>query len=350
MFDERFSVWYNATREPYFKRRLSVNLDNFMGASGREETRRMYSQMPLYQYVDVWINTFKKDSVKPATLARLETSKIALAKYPIAAMKLEDITAFDLQLYVNQLTSAGYGLTTIKKQLRIATAPLRQAAAMHFIQADPSIGVKLPTRDKVSKPARDARPYTEEEQKKLWQIINTTKKHGILCIGLMLETGLRCGEALALRWQNVNIEKKRLQVAATILNIADKKRSVLQESPKTASSRRTVPLTPKAIEILNKLKENNDTEWVFLGRKQERLSYEALRYQTIQACENANVQYLGEHAFRHTFATNCYYRNVDVKVLSKILGHSDVNITYNIYISLQGDGFDEMYDALTSVS
>ncbi len=51
--------------------------------------------------------------------------------------------------------------------------------------------------------------------------------------------------------------------------------------------------------------------------------------------------------FRHTFATNCYYKGVDIKILSKLLGHADTNITYNIYVSLYGDGFDEMYNALT---
>ena len=46
------------------------------------------------------------------------------------------------------------------------------------------------------------------------------------------------------------------------------------------------------------------------------------------------------------FATNCYYKGIDIKILSKLLGHSDVKITYNIYINLYGDGFDDMYAAL----
>ena len=54
------------------------------------------------------------------------------------------------------------------------------------------------------------------------------------------------------------------------------------------------------------------------------------------------LPYLGMHAFRHTFATNCYERGCDVKILSKLLGHSDVAITYNIYIHLYGDALEEM--------
>ena len=48
------------------------------------------------------------------------------------------------------------------------------------------------------------------------------------------------------------------------------------------------------------------------------------------------------HVFRHTFATNCYYRGCDVKILSKLLGHSSVTVTYNTYIHLFGDALEEM--------
>ena len=76
--------------------------------------------------------------------------------------------------------------------------------------------------------------------------------------------------------------------------------------------------------------------------------YEALRWQTKCACRDAGIQYRGEHVFRHTFATNCYYKGMDIKILSKLLGRADVNITYNIYVHLYGDGFEEMYAAIVS--
>ena len=104
----------------------------------------MNNALPLKDYVTNWLRTFKRDAVKIATLARLETSLNALMDYGIAQMPICDITAFELQGYVNELTAKGYALTTIKKQMFIVTAPLRQAAAMHLIPADPTAGVKLP--------------------------------------------------------------------------------------------------------------------------------------------------------------------------------------------------------------
>ena len=162
----------------------------------------------------------------------------------------------------------------------------------------------------------------------------------------MMETGLRVGEALALRWKDVQIARKRLTVRATVVRLANKKQSFVQDCAKSEASNRTIPLTPNAVRLLNTLWELRTNEWVFTNTDGERLSYEALRWQTRCACRDAGVEYRGEHVFRHTFATNCYCKGVDIKILSRLLGHADVNITYNIYIHLYGDGFDEMYAAL----
>ena len=122
----------------------------------------------------------------------------------------------------------------------------------------------------------------------------------------------------------------------------------MQDGAKSEKSNRTVPLTPTAVRLLEGLEIERNSEWVFSYENGERLSYEAIRYQTIKACEEAEIEYRGEHVFRHTFATNCYHKGIDVKILSRLLGHADVNITYNLYIHLYGDGFDELYAALVS--
>ena len=96
--------------------------------------------------------------------------------------------------------------------------------------------------------------------------------------------------------------------------------------------------------LLNKLFDNADDphDYIFAGEDRQPISYEALRWQIQRACDEANVPYKGQHVFRHTFATNCYYRGCDVKILSKLLGHADVAITYNVYINLFGDALEEM--------
>lgn len=322
-----------------------MNLDNSMGHVRTREERTLYVSITLQDYTRQWLDTFKVDSVKTSSLSRLESAYNTMLNYSIAGMPVCDITAVDIQHYVNELNSHGYAINTIKKQLRIVTAPLRQAAAMHDIPSDPSIGVRLPKEDKLKKQTREVLPYTQEEQERLWKVIDESDHPGILAIGLMLETGLRAGELLALRWDKVSIPGKRLYVEATITDPMGKTKAAYQNSTKSKSSRRIIPLTPKAMSILERLKGLDGT-WVFASCNGGWISYQNLMKHIKQACRRAEVSYRGAHAFRHTFATNCYYKGVDVKVLSRLLGHSDVRVTMNIYISLYSDGFDEMYSAL----
>jgi len=306
----------------------------------------MNHSVSLAAYIDEWMNTYKAYTVKQATFDRLLTSVRALEGFSIASMPIDEITSIDIQKYVNQLATSGYGLSTIKKQMRIVTAPLKQAAALHQIPANPAVGIRLPVRSNVQKAERTAEAYSQEEQDALCRELFTRRRRGYAAILLMMETGLRVGEALALRWKDVQIARKRLTVRATVVRLANKKQSFVQDCAKSEASNRTIPLTPNAVRLLNTLWELRTNEWVFTNTDGERLSYEALRWQTRCACRDAGVEYRGEHVFRHTFATNCYYKGVDIKILSRLLGHADVNITYNIYIHLYGDGFDEMYAAL----
>lgn len=307
----------------------------------------MDASISLTSYIAEWLTTFKQTTVKQSTYDRLLTSVKALEGFEIATMPIGEITCIDIQRYVNELIKRGYGLSTIKKQMRIVTAPLKQASALHIISADPGIGIRLPSRYNVAKPERLIEAYTDEEQTALRSVVSGRQRNGYAAIALMIETGLRVGEALALRWQDVQLTRKRIYVRNTVVRLANRKQSFVQDSVKSESSRRTVPLTPEAIRLLERLYERRKNEWVFINRDGERLSYEALRYQTRIACQEAGIEYRGEHVFRHTFATNCYHKGIDVKILSRLLGHADVNITYNLYIHLYGDGFDEMYSALT---
>ena len=329
---------------------LTSNLDNligqeYMGAGGVNTT---YASMPLKDFTRTWLDTFKQNTIKTSSLTRLEISYNTLLPYSIANMPIGDITAMDIQRYVNELVAKGYAINTIKKQLRIVTAPLKQAAGMRQIPTDPTYGVRLPKEERLQKQTKEIMPYSDEEQARLWQVIDQSDHPSVLAIGFMLETGLRSGEAMALRWDKVNIPGKRIRVDATITDPVAKAKGAYQHGAKSRASNRVVPLTPRAIALLNKLHSllKADPEWVFPGANGTWISYQNLMKHLKQVCRKANVPYRGAHCLRHTFATNCYYKHMDVKILSRLLGHSDIKITMNIYVSLRGDGFDDLYNAL----
>ena len=324
------------------------NLDNFTsGLSQKEVYSVLNANMPLSEYIDIWLSTFKKRRLKPASYQRLVISAKALEAFAISKQPIGEISFFDVQEYVNQLSDRGYGFTTIQKQFRLLTAPMKQAASMKIIPCDPTVGIELPAPVNVKKLKRVNNAYDKEEQARLLTVIQQDGGVGAACIAFMIETGLRPGEALALRWKDVDVGRNRVKVCATVVNLMHKSKAYIQESPKSASSVRIIPLTKRAVQMLMLARSLSDSEWVFENHG-DRLSYAALVYQTKKLCRAANIPYRGEHVFRHTFATNCYYKGVDIKILSKILGHSDVKVTYNTYIDLYGDAFADMYNALTS--
>ena len=185
------------------------NLDN--GIEDELKQNIMNSQLDLISFIDVWMELFKKNSLKIASYGRLNTSKNALKHYEISQMKICDISFFDIQRYINQLVADGYSLTNIKKQVLIVTAPLKQAAAMKILSADPSVGIRMPTEAKVQKKAKEVIAYTKVEQEKLWKKISEEPSNvGYAAVALQIETGLRAGELLALKWNDVNIKQCKI--------------------------------------------------------------------------------------------------------------------------------------------
>lgn len=291
-----------------------------------------------------WMEKYKRNSVKPGTYDRLETSFDALKRYSISNMDVANIKAEDIQKYINQMVEDGYALSTIKKQYHLVSAYLKYANTEGVISRPIYNSVKLPAQAAVKKKKRDIECYSQAEQFALVNVLKTRKHVGYGAALLMLETGLRVGEVLALTWSDIQWGRRAVNVNKTLIRIANKRRMEVQEGAKSFTSNRIVPLSKTAYSLLEKLYENvdDDYSYIFSDNYGHPISYEAIRYQIQKACAEAKVPYKGQHVFRHTFATNCYNRGADVKLLSKLLGHCEVSITFNTYIHLFGDALEEM--------
>ena len=302
----------------------------------------------LYSAVRTWMLDYKQNSVKAATYDRLVISRKLMEKYPIANYPVDEIKAIDIQRYLNQLTADGYTLSTIKKQLNLLTAYLRHAYSQGDIPNPVYLAVKLPSEQSVKTRTKQIDIYSTIEQRKLLKVLETLDKRPYAAAILMLEAGLRVGEALSLEWSDVDWHRKALRVGKTLVRLSSKPETFVQFSPKSKTSKRIVPLSTLAIDILEKLSDMEDVSgFVFYGDDPYHPeSYSSLEYHIRRACREAGISYKGMHAFRHTFASNCYDRGCDVKILSKLLGHSDVSITYNTYIHLFGDELEEMRKVL----
>ena len=291
-----------------------------------------------------WLENYKRYSVKQATYDRLLVSCHLLSHSELSTMPSGVIRTEHLQRYLNRLHGDGYSASTVKKQFTLLTAYFKYAMSQGDISIPMYLGVEMP-----SKQARNVtgiKAYTKAEQERLNPVLDRLESRMYGAAVLMLEAGLRVGEVLALTWDDILWERKAVSINKTWVRLATNARAFIQTGAKSETSNRTIPLSKRALEILTKIRAQDDTgsAYIFPGEKDPNLpaTYSAIRYHLREACKEVNVPYKGTHSFRHTFATNCYYRGCDVKVLSKLLGHADVSITYNTYIHLFGDALDEM--------
>ena len=157
---------------------------------------------------------------------------------------------------------------------------------------------------------------------------------------LIAAIGLRKGEALALRWDKVDLDAGMLRVAATVMRING--RLVLSE-PKTDRSRRVVPLAPAVVAMLRRhrttQKEDRmragdqwrDSGLVFTTELGGPVDPRNLLRVMESAAKTAGVQGVGVHTLRHSAAVGWLEAGVHIKAVADLLGHSSVAVTGDVY-------------------
>jgi integrase len=288
--------------------------------------------MPLADYTLNWLEKFKKGKIRPSSYERYQFSLQLLCKDQLAQMDVRAIRLENIQEYVNRLEDLS--ASTIKKQKLLLSQVLEHAMLTDVIQRNPVQGVQMPP---MSHNTKVVFPYEKDEQEKLVTAF-TEEKNGKLRFRygwgavLILETGLRAGEALALEWADIDEEKRTLKVTKNMVRVNGK--NTVQRTTKTDSGKRTIPLNSRALEAIQHLKAQHvaGCPCVFATQTGKHLSYRNLLATMEKACEAAGVEHRGLHALRHSFASNLYSRGVEVKIISKLLGHASVEITYNRYI------------------
>jgi integrase len=187
--------------------------------------------------------------------------------------------------------------------------------------------------------------YTEEEISKIKSEINRKTKsnkfvypYGKLYI-LILNTGMRIGEALALDKSDIDFDSKTISVSKNMTMGTKEKgyKDKVQNSTKTSSGKRTIAMNKAAICAARELFETfPETSALVLNKNGKKVSLQNAEKTFKQILKSAGVEADGRscHALRHTFATRMFEAKKDIKIISHMLGHSSVSITYDIYVSV----------------
>ena len=170
------------------------------------------------------------------------------------------------------------------------------------------------------------------ERKKLETYLLSNVNLSNICTLLSLYTGLRVGEICGLKWEDIDPKKGCVSVNKTVerISIGNGETKVVVGDPKTESSIRKVYVPTFIIELLKDHKKSSDL--FVLSGKQNPTEPRTLQYRFEKILKSAGIREMKFHSLRHTYATICIEKGVDIKTLSELLGHSDVKITLNTYV------------------
>lgn len=284
---------------------------------------------------EVWLAS-RERLLKPSSVAKyrnLVQRHILplLGKLRICDLDRNTVSGFVRALSCGQ-TGSGVQLTrkTVRDVLMILEKSVRFAGELSFSVEKNELSGKTGGGKRIT-------VLSEQEQKRLEEQLLTDTDEKKLGLLLCLYAGLRIGEICAMRWECIDLCEKTLSVNVTMqrLQIAGaatgQRTGVIESSPKSEDSRRTVPIADFLIEQLLKRKPRLQSAYLLTGSEQyiEPRSYENYYKRVLSA---AGIPICNFHTLRHTFATRCIESGADAKTVSVLLGHSTVRMTLDRYV------------------
>ena len=321
--------------------------------------KHMPSSYTVQAYFTMWLQEYQYNKLKPSSYDRLESTVVNHIFPNIGGLKIDKVTRDNIQALINQLyKKKNLSYSSVKKVYVALNSCYKHALIDDVVIKNPCLGIVLPSP---SERTKQVIPFSTGEIEKIKSELLKTSSNGSPLYFyrnaylLILNTGLRMGEALSLCWNDIDFENKSITVTKN--DVLTKKRDSegnkvggyelqTQNSTKTSSGNRVIPINHSAEEALLALKEGNTTPFVIVNNRQNKVLPSNFERSFHAVLKNAEIQGdYGVHALRHTFASMLFAKGVDVKIVSKLLGHSTVKITYDIYVHL----FEKDISHVTSV-
>jgi integrase len=300
----------------------------------------------LGQLMYSWLFEVVKLKVKASSFQRYEgIYRNYIKESELYGLKISDLKSIQIQRYYNKLFDNDTSGNVIKNLNKLLKQFLNYAVDEGYLLKNPISGKKIviPSEKKIDN--GEIKIFTNDEIERLKKSLEGHRLKGLILMAL--GTGLRQGELLALKWDdidNLEIKVDKTIRRVTIINSdGSRNTEVILQSPKSKSSNRTVPIPSSLIPVLEehskkqkleKLKAGHyyiDDNFVFptitgtpINTKNLFKSYKALLIK-------AKIEHKKFHSLRHTYATKLFEYGVPLKTVQTLLGHSDLSITSDIY-------------------
>lgn len=268
-----------------------------------------------------WLEVYVKSCVRKNTYQKyLKITLRHIVPY-LGDRELETIKADEIRefLFVELYGKQNLSSSSVNIVLSILKSAFNAAEDIDLIYKNPCAKIRrMPTNE------RKIDAFTKAEQRKIENYVlggDNLKLYGVV-IGLY--TGLRVGELLALRWNDVDFHRNLLRVNKTISQGGD------LSPTKTKAGIREIPISKILLPLLKEMQKKAKSEFVIEtnGHYTDLRGYQGLFTRLLK---KLNVRELGFHSLRHTFATRAIESGVDIKTLSTLMGHANAMITINRY-------------------
>lgn len=293
-------------------------------------------QDPTFEELaQLWLENYKT-TVKSSTFENVQSKVEKMTEEHFEGLKLKKITVAYCQRVVIKL-SKSYVL--YNHYLSVINRIFKYAVLMDVIDSNPF--------DKVIKPKskqtqRKGNFLTKEELKEFLKLAqNATLSYFFPLVHLMAYTGLRQGEALALKWSDIDFENKKITVDKTAVRIKEKQ---TLQTPKTKNSKRVISIDPTTLSILKNWKKDQikiyfkngkhfegDDNFIFTNQRADWVHIHNFIPYFKRFISDHKLKPITPHGLRHTHASLLFSAGVEPKNISDRLGHSTVQITLDLY-------------------
>ncbi len=286
-------------------------------------------------WMDEWFENYAKIKVRPSSHQTYRGYIDNHIKSSIGKIPLEKLTSLELQKFYKKLLTSGRidrieskhqakGLSpkTVRNIHQIIASAMKLAKEQKLILTDPTEGCALPKLEH-----REMKTLPVEQ---LQSFLREAKDSGVFELYyLELATGLRRGELLGLKWEDIDLERDDLRVRRQIARINGE---VVEAPLKTKNAYRTLPLAEDTIGVLEQQKKKvGSSPWVFSSPTGGPISPDSVLHMLHRVLKRAGLPRIRFHDLRHTFATLALQNGVDVKTVSGMLGHFSAGFTLDTY-------------------
>ena len=294
------------------------------------------SDMLVDTWFEFWIENYKRGVVRDTTYENYIDCYNKRIKPYIGDMVLSEVKPLHCQNLLNQAADKGYAYRTITGTRNKLHCMFESALENDLIAYNPvTKSVKCKANDETCEP----RVLTVAEQALFLKHAQKSRRYQEY--RFVLQTGIRCGELMGLKWADVDMKNRIIHIRRTLIYL---NHDFVEHLPKTKSGMRDIPLTQEAYDILTEIRKRKNKalsvrfyDNVFVNSGGMPTSNSNYMRDINKICRKAGLEDVSMHTLRHTFATRCIEAGMNPKTLQKILGHSTLEMTMNLYVHVTDD-------------